>query len=174
MGIVVLGSCAVGANSLDEIVSLQTDANSVDELLVESAGRWHWDWRWCRWDIGQCAGAIDQDISRDAETGQSGKVVCRVGRANITGTSNEEESLRAGTAAILVDLVLAASGSGYSIGHAVTTLEVVPDDADALTEDVVVDLVEGAGDLDGRGTRGGRYVVGGLCSSMEGGVALSQ
>lgn len=133
MGIVVPGSCAVGADSLDQVESLQADANSVDELLVDGAGRRHWNGNWCGWDIGQCAGSIGQDVSRDAETGERGQVVGRVGRANITGLANEEEALRAATAAILVDLVLAASGSGYSIGHAVTTLEVVADDADALT-----------------------------------------
>lgn len=48
----------------------------------------------------------------------------------------------------------------------------VADDADALTEDVVVDLIIGAGDLDGGGSSSGRGVggAGGSSSDSRGGA----
>ena len=54
----------------------------------------------------------------------------------------------------MVNFVPAAGGSVDGVGHAVGAFEVEPDEADALTEDVVVDLVVGTVDLSGCGLSG--------------------
>lgn len=73
----------------------------------------------------------------------------------------------ADTTAILIDLILAASSIGYSISDAITTLEVITEDADALTEDIVIDLIVGTVDLDRNGSIGWWYVVSGLCANID-------
>lgn len=64
-------------------------------------------------------------------------------------------------------MVLSADSIGLCVLDTVTTYEVIADDADTLAEDVVVDLIIGAGDRDGSGSGGGRSVGGGGGSGCD-------
>lgn len=55
-------------------------------------------------------------------------------------------------------MVFAADWYNFGVGHAGFVSEVVAHDADTLAEDVVIDLVDGAGDGGGGGTLHGRSV----------------
>jgi hypothetical protein len=76
--------------------------------------------------------------------------------------------LRTNATTVLVDFVLTANSSGVRVRHASTALEVEPDEADALAQDVVVDLVVGTVDLNG-GRSSRRDVGGGLRAGGSGG-----
>lgn len=167
LGIIVVGGGAVSANSLDEVESIETDADVVDQTLIESAGGDHWTRSRSRRLVGKDAEAVEKSVSWDADAGKSGQIVSRVRGTHIAGRSNQEKSLGAGAASILIDLVLSAGGGGDSIGNAVAAFEVISDETDALTEDVVVDLIIGTGDLDGRRTGSWDGVCGRLRSSSH-------
>lgn len=152
LSVVVLGGGAVGADALDQVESVKTDTNVVDQLLVDGASGGSRNGGGSRRGVGQDAVSVEQLVAGNAEAGEGGQVVGGVGGADITGRADEEEALSAGTAAVLVDLILPAGGSGDGIFDAVAAFEVVADDAHALAEDVVVDLIIGAGDLHGGGT----------------------
>ncbi len=160
MSIIVVGSGAVGANALDEVVSIEADAVVVYETLVDATGGDDGERSGSGRHVGECACTVAEDVSRDAEARESGEIVCGVGGTDIAGRSDKEVALRAGTASVLVDLVSSAGGSGDGVGDAVTAYEVVAYDADTLAEDVVVDLIIGAGDGGGSGACGRRSVAG--------------
>lgn len=139
-------------------------ADVVDQLLVDGAGWWGWDWCWSWRVVGEGACSVDESVSGDARAGERGEVISGVGRADIASRSNEEESLSAGASSILVDLILTANGSRIAISNTVTSLKVISDDADALTENIVVDLIIGTSNGNRCGTCSRSNVVGILLS----------
>jgi hypothetical protein len=169
LGIVVVGGSAVSAGALDHVVPVVADADVVDQVLVESAGGRSGDGGGGGRHVGQGAVAVDELVAWNAQAGEGGQVVGRVGGADITGRSDKIETLGACTSTVLVDLVLSADCGRGSVGDAGTALEVVADEADALAENVVVYLIIGAGDLHGGRTSGRGDVRAGLRASSDGG-----
>lgn len=119
--------------------------------MINGAGGWGWNWCWCWWCVRKNAESIEKSVSGDTRARECGKIVGGVRRTDVTSRSNEEESLSAGTPSILVDLILTANGSRIAINNTVTSLKVISNDADALTENIVVDLIIGTGNGNRRG-----------------------
>lgn len=165
--VVVVGGRAVGAHALDEVETFNADAVAVDQLLVDGAdgvlGRGRGGGR----DVDLGAGAVDEDVAVDAGAGEGGEVVGGVGGTDIAELADEVEAEGADAAAVLVDLVASAGGDDVVVGDAVGALEVEADDANALAEDVVVDLVIGAGDGGGGGASGCLNVGGGGVAGLH-------
>ncbi len=84
--------------------------------------------------------------------------VVGVGGTDVAGFPDEVVAYGADASSILVYLVFATGGGGTAVGDTVAAHEVVADDAHALAEDIIVDLVVGAGDGDGLWARGRRGV----------------
>lgn len=72
LGIIVVGSGTVGADTLDQVESRQADTDVVDQLLVERAGGNDWGGGGSGRDVGEGAGAVDEDVAWDAEAGEGG------------------------------------------------------------------------------------------------------
>lgn len=73
----------------------------------------------------------------------------------------------AGAASILVDLVLSTGSSRNSVGNASASFEVIADDANTLTKNVVIDLIIGASNLYGSWSSGRCSVGGSLRSNSS-------
>lgn len=136
--------------------------------MVDGAGGWGWNWGWGWRVVGKGAGSVDEGVAGDARAGERCEVIGGVGRADVAIFTNEEESLSAGTPSILVDLILTANGSRIAISNTVASLEVISDDADALTENIVVDLIIGTSNGNRCGTCSGSNVVAILRSRSNG------
>ena len=158
-GIIVVRSSAVCASCPNQVVSIQTDTDVVDQSLIYRTRRDDRDRSWLGRSVRKDTLSVDQLVPRDADARKSGQIVGRIWRADITGGSNEEEALSTATSTVPVDLILTACRSRHSIEHAVTALEVESLQTDALTQDIVVDLVIGAADLHGRGISGRRNIL---------------
>jgi hypothetical protein len=169
LGIVVVGSRAVGADALDQVETVNADAVAVDQFLVDGTdgvlGCGRGDGR----DVDLSARAVDEDVAVDAGAGEGREVVSRVGGADIAQSADEVEAEGADAAAVLVDFVASANGDDVVVGDTVGALEVEADDANALAEDVVVDLVIGAGNGGGGRAGGGLNVGGGGVAGLHGG-----
>ena len=135
--------------------------------MVDGASWDNWFGGGSRRIVGECAGTIDKSVPWDALARESDELEGGVGRADIADISDEVVPLCADAAAILINIVPAAGGSVDAVGHAVGAFEVEPDEADALTEDVVVDLVIGTVNLCGYGVSGrgvgGHFFADGHC-----------
>lgn len=85
-------------------------------------------------------------VSGDAGAGEGFEVVGGVGRADIAGLLDEVVSDGADASVVLVYLVLSTDGGGFAVLDALTSHEVIADDADALAQNIIVYLVEWASD----------------------------
>jgi hypothetical protein len=167
-GIIVIGGHAVGADSLDEVEVGEALADVVDQLLVDGAGGRSWNWSWSWRVVWHGTGSIDEGVSGDARAGERGEVIGGVGRADVAIRSNKEESLSAGASSILVDLILTTNGSRIAISNTVASLEVISDDADTLTENIIVYLIIGTGNGNRCGTCSRSNIVAILRSRSNG------
>lgn len=175
MGIVVVGFTAVSTGTLDEVEATSALADLSDEFFVESAGDW-WGSRG-HWRRGVDAGAVavKKGITFDALAAERVDVVGGVGFAGVTLVTDEIVAKVADASAILVDFVGAANW-GSAEGNAFVSSHVVAEDADALAENVVIDLQVGAVDFNWVGSLGfGKVSISevGLNLGDLGGVSLA-
>jgi hypothetical protein len=154
LGVVDVRGSTFSAGTLDQVESREAGADIIDQLLVEPTSRDYRSWRY-RGRVVNCtalSGLVD--VALGALAGEGGDDIGGVGGADIAESTDEEESIGADAAFVAVYLVSATDGVAFDVGIAGTIGHVVPQDADALAEDVVVDLVDGASD--GGGDRSGR------------------
>jgi hypothetical protein len=96
--------------------------------------------------VAKSAFSLYKIVSGCADACCSIEVVGGIGRADITAASDQKISNCADASAILVNLIFSAYWLNYLVRDAHVIDKVVPNDADALAENVVVDLVCGACD----------------------------
>ena len=152
--LVVVGGSTVGANTSDQVEVLPALADVVDEHLVDAAdgnrngrrhGRRDVDFEALSPANAQLSGL--ELVALDAVAGAGPGVVGGVGGTDVADGFDAAEAIVADAPLIPVDFVPAADGVVRVEGEALAVAHVVADETNALAEDVIVHLVDGAGDL---------------------------
>lgn len=134
------------ADSSNKVEVFKAGADISDESFVESTSRDYRSRGLWRWSIRFTTFTLEEDIAIGTITRKCCQIVGGIGRTDVTETSNEIISSCTDTSLTLVYLISSADRISLDIGVADAVAHVVSKDADALAEDVVVYLINGAVD----------------------------